>query len=55
MLNLLRNKFQMHLFAPEPLSVTVLSRQEAEAQAPTLVPIHLIQPEEHCAVFGAAH
>lgn len=35
MLNLLRNKFQMHLFAPEPLSVTVLSRQEAEAQAPT--------------------
>lgn len=35
MLNLLHNKPQLHLFAPEPLSVTVLSRQEAEAQAPT--------------------
>lgn len=35
MLNLLHSKPQLHLFAPEPLSVTVLSRQEAEAQAPT--------------------
>lgn len=38
MLNLLHNKPQLHLFAPEPLSVTVLSRQEAEAQAPTFGP-----------------
>ena len=35
MLNLLRNKSQLYLFAPEPLSVTVLSRQDAEEQAPT--------------------
>lgn len=35
MLNLLHGKPQLHLFAPEPLSVTVLSRQEAEAQAST--------------------
>ena len=35
MLNLLHNKPQLHLFAPEPLSVTVLSRQNAEEQAPT--------------------
>lgn len=35
MLNLLHSKPQLHLFTPEPLSVTVLSRQEAEAQAPT--------------------
>lgn len=36
MLNLLRNKSQLHLFAPEPLSVTVLSRQDAEEQADAL-------------------
>lgn len=35
MLNLLHNESQLHLFAPEPLSVTALSRQEAEAQAST--------------------
>lgn len=35
MLNLLHSKPQLHLFTPEPLSATVLSRQEAEAQAPT--------------------
>lgn len=35
MLNLLCNKSQLHLFAPEPLSVTVLSRQDAEEQAST--------------------
>lgn len=35
MLNLLHNKSQLHLFAPEPLSVTVLSRQDAEEQAST--------------------
>lgn len=35
MLNLLRNKSQLYLFAPEPLSVTVLSRQDAEEQALT--------------------
>lgn len=35
MLNLLRNKSQLYLLAPEPLSVTVLSRQDAEEQAPT--------------------
>lgn len=35
MLNLLHNKSQLYLFAPEPLSVTVLSRQNAEEQAST--------------------
>ena len=40
MLNLLRNKSQLYLFAPEPLSVTVLSRKKArkyELQRRTVV------------------